>query len=434
MPATAIARVNRRVHREYCPERSYSVVGYVAADKAVLLEVGVADAGNQAVMLRSADNGRTWEPAGRWEEQDEPLEDNVAIRCSPPGAVFVDAQTGGAFRISLERAVPIEHDGQFRVLPQWRWGRSRISYSFDQGVSWSDPKPMVQKGASFDTEHPFEGVWWGKNACYFASPHIIQLSNGEILLMMMRVRLLPSGDVYNSVGITQWDALPLLGRWNSAGTELEWEAGQVVPTDYNWTMNGMCENAVAQLPDGRVVMVSRSQWPGNESRPSVKLFSVSDDQGRTWSRVEPLRYEDGQLVSSPASMPGLFYSAKTDRLYFIGNILPLELYHKKRYTDEEAKLLDLAENPPPALSGPRNVLQIAEMDTETLRVKRDTVTVIDKRARGEPPSMELSNFSSYEDRETGNIVLYIRRTPGGETGSGNGISNDVYRYDIELLA
>jgi len=110
------------------------------------------------------------------------------------------------------------------------------------------------------------------------------------------------------------------------------------------------------------------------------------------------------------------------------------LYYQKTYSPEEAKALDLYENPQGrTLSDPRNKLQIAELNPDTLRIKRDTITLIDERWPGEPAYVRLSNWAQYQDRETGNIVLYLTRNPGNEGWKpDDGISRDLFRYDIIL--
>jgi len=63
----------------------------------------------------------------------------------------------------------------------------------------------------------------------------------------------------------------------------------------------------------------------------------------------------------------------------------------------------------PVGNSPRYLLVIAEIDEARGWVKRQSMTIIDKREEGEPESLQLSNFGLYEDRETGEIVLTMAR-------------------------
>ena len=52
---------------------------------------------------------------------------------------------------------------------------------------------------------------------------------------------------------------------------------------------------------------------------------------------------------------------------------------------------------------------VAEVDTQTGLVIRDSVTAIDDRAPGESEQLTLSNFHALEDRETGEILVSLPR-------------------------
>jgi hypothetical protein len=434
--------VTRKVHREFDFDKGGPVeahVDYVSADKPILFEF----TRNAAVgeFFRSTDNGKSWSPAGAWPVRKEEIDENTDFNIVPSTSpVVVDPDNGVAFMIYMGIGVLKKFDQQFRDLPQWRMGRAYISYTYDEGVTWTEPKAIIQKGPEYDDVHWMKDVWFGKNGSWFEAPDIIKLSSGEFLMIMNVKRLLPSGDVYDSVHIPQFDAVSFLGRWNEAGTELEWEAGEAAPLDYNWSMNGICECAIAELADGRLLMISRAQWPGNESNPLVKLVCVSEDQGRTWSRVEPLRYDDGELVPVSAAWQSLHRSIRNGRIYLVANILPILLYPFKPYTDEEAELLTLYENPQPGLGTPRNPVLVGEIDPDTLRLKRDTLTVMEKLGPEEPVHTCLSNWRTYQDRETKKLMLIMVRHPGrddvdydpADRSQFPGVSRDVFCYEIEF--
>ena len=52
---------------------------------------------------------------------------------------------------------------------------------------------------------------------------------------------------------------------------------------------------------------------------------------------------------------------------------------------------------------------MAEVDTQTGLVIRDTVTAIDDRAPGESERLTLSNFHALEDRKSGDVLVTLPR-------------------------
>jgi len=101
------------------------------------------------------------------------------------------------------------------------------------------------------------------------------------------------------------------------------------------------------------------------------------------------RYDDGSTVWTPASVHRFFPSSKTGKSYVIANILPGPVYGQT----------------------PRYPLTIAEFDTNRLCVRRDTVQVIQGLPEGAPKSRRYTNFSMYEERGTGDLVLLMPEEP-----------------------
>ena len=58
---------------------------------------------------------------------------------------------------------------------------------------------------------------------------------------------------------------------------------------------------------------------------------------------------------------------------------------------------------------PRTPLVVAEVQEEPFAIRRDTITVIDQQAPGEPDRVQMSNFRYYQDREDGNLVVFVTR-------------------------
>jgi hypothetical protein len=73
---------------------------------------------------------------------------------------------------------------------------------------------------------------------------------------------------------------------------------------------------------------------------------------------------------------------------------------------------------------PRNRIQIAELDEDRLAIVRDSVTIIDQTPLESGTS--FSNFSFYEERETGKLVAVMPWWVKDADASHG------YRYDIEV--
>lgn len=208
-----------------------------------------------------------------------------------------------------------------------------------------------------------------------------------------------------------WQCALLMGTWSEDNT-LHWQLGNAVPYDFQTTSRGLCEGTVAELADGRLVMILRGSndaWP---EKPGYKWVSFSEDAGMNWSPAEPLKCEDGTLLESSATGSALFRSEKNGKLYWIGNLCR---------TGERANG-----------NWPRSPLYIAEVQEEPFCLIRSSITVIGERAPHEDQRVQHSNFKFYQDRETGDVVLYLTRF--GERGVENGkwLDADLYQYRMEI--
>lgn len=145
--------------------------------------------------------------------------------------------------------------------------------------------------------------------------------------------------------------------------------------------------------------------------PGRKWSSVSSDEGLTWSEITDLRYDTGEQFYSPATYARTIRSTVTGKLYCFLNIS----------TD------------PPVGNGPRYPLQVAEIDEESICLKKETVTIIDDRNPVlDSRHLQLSNFGLLEDRENQTMELYLTRI--GERGSGDKVWDaDTYRYIIRFF-
>jgi hypothetical protein len=395
-------------------------VGYVSRDHDILmLSLSVA---GESHLLRSEDNGGTWAQVERWVPE-EPLAEGLLLGRSLP-EFFVDPQTGWALRyFGTSQSKPGVIAWDYARAPGPRTRRIYTQISRDEGRTWSEPQQLIESGGEYDQTHWMAGVWYGKNGFGLdggvpvRSPEslIIAPGYGPKLVGEDIINPAIAPEYSNPDGNVEWTSACLLGLWREDGSGLDWTAGERVTLPRNYSCDGADEPSLAYLPDGRLLMILRARtYPHTgQELPSLHYVCTSSDDGRTWSPGEPLLYDDGSCAYSPSCLANVSRSRKNDRVYVITNLA----------------------DGPCVNCDPRTKLQIAEIDIATLTIKRDTVTIIEEQPPelGETPQTRFSNFRWFEDRRSGDLVLYL--TPGG-TGQGPApdweMIGQSYRYDIEL--
>ncbi len=267
----------------------------------------------------------------------------------------------------------------------------RYRVSNDAGRTWLFDEPVIQ--GEHTEEQPLDGVWKGKNGVYLGDlgcePTFT--SRNELLVPIQICPLGRDGRLANpGGGFTYHEAAVLIGTWD-AKNRFAWDISQRIVGNPARTTRGMIEPTIAELPDGRILMILRGSNERGKSHdlPSYKWQSVSSDGGRTWTTPVPWRYDTGELFYSPSSMSQLF-SHSSGRVFWIGNITP--------------------ENARGNL--PRYPLVIGEVNPVTLRLSNRSILELDTRKPGEG-RVDLSHFRALEDRDTGQIVLTVPRALDG---------------------
>jgi hypothetical protein len=288
------------------------------------------------------------------------------------------------------------------------------SVSDDAGRSFVVKEQIVQEGPEFDEAHPLPGVTVGRNCVMIGdlTCRPLTLSDGTVLQPVQSSPAGPDGDYVNpGGGYTYTDALVLRGRWKPDG-RLAWEASQRVAGDPERTTRGLIEPTLAELSDGRILMVMRGSNQGRPDLPGTKWFCLSRDGGRTWSAPAPWGFTDGEPFFSPSACSQLL-SHSSGKLLWLGNL----------------------SNRNPDGNSPRYPLVLGEVDRGTGRLIRGTVSVIDDRRPGECEKLTLSNFCAREDRENGDLLLHMTRffAVEAETGKTDWTA-DALLYRIGLDA
>jgi hypothetical protein len=276
----------------------------------------------------------------------------------------------------------------------------RYRVSADGGRTWLFDEPVIQAGLT--EKNPIDGVWRGKNGVYLGDCGSIPVvtRTGHILLPVQMAVLGEDGAPYNPVKAPSYtEVVVLRGSWKD-DAHLEWTASNHVKTSLEHSTRGMIEPTLAQFPDGRLLMVMRGSNVRKPELPAYKWYSISHDDGATWSEPKPWTYEEGTPFFSPSSM-SILIRHSTGRVFWSGNVPP-----------ENANGND-----------PRLPLVLGEVDAKTLLLKRDSVIELDTRhaedsARGEEllkdahAKLDLSHAWVREDRETNDLVISYPRAFG----------------------
>ncbi len=325
----------------------------------------------------SPDNGRTWD---EWRSESVATEtpDGMHRRIPAPG--FVDPQTDRLITIVLEGVLPSDDPLE---------GRSNyyLSYrvSTDGGRTNAIDERLVQRGRPQGC--PFEPVRIGKNCIMTGGGPYFRRRKGfaRMLFPIQMTVLGPDGEYYNPGGGYTWtEAAVLVGTWGE-NLRIDWRLSERVALDPSQSTRGAIEPTVAEMPDGRMLMVVRASNDEKPEMPCYKWCAISVNGGLHWGAPAPWTCDDGSHFYSPSSISQLIRHSG-GRVFWVGNIT--------------------AENPKGNL--PRYPLVIGEVDQKSLKLRRPVV-VIDDLQPNEDPSLQLSNFALHEDRETGEIVLHLSR-------------------------
>ena len=214
-------------------------------------------------------------------------------------------------------------------------------------------------------------------------------------------------DVLTDVG----EAALLIGEFGKDG-DIHWRITQSVPIEFQKSSRGLCEGTIAELSAGRLAMIlrgSNAAWP---ERPGYKWLSFSEDGGESWSEAVSLPCDDGGLIESSATGSAFLRSIKNGKLYWIGNLC----------IDGERANGNM----------PRSPLLISEVQEDPFALRRSTLAVIDRRAPHENPYVQHSNFKFYQDRATGDVVLYLTRYSERGYEDNAWMHSDLYQYRIRL--
>ena len=335
----------------------------------------------------SKDNGRSWSEPNLYESE-IPRPEGILRRST--SVALVDPRTD-RFLWFLNEGL---FDGDDPLQGMLRY-QLRYRVSSDGGRSWETDELMVQDGDEYNEAHPFPDVWIGRNSMMFGDHTCvpIALPDGTILVPTQVCPLGPDGLYHNpGGGFTYHDTAIISGTWRD--TSVAWRIAGVIKGDPTRSTRGAIEPTIARLGDGRILVVMRGSNDARPELPGHRWYSIGGGDLDSWSSARPWSYTDGEPFYSPSACSQLL-SHSSGRLLWIGNLL-----------DQN-----------PTGNGPRYPLVVAEVDSNSGLVVRDSVSTVDDRAPDESERLTLSNFHALEDRETGDVLVtlprYSARAPMG---------------------
>ncbi len=364
---------------------------------------GYGDSPTQPHRRISHDDGKTWSKL-------TPLPSILTIK---EKFSIIDWKFCGIYDPASKRHIDlsIHHLRDMRQGPPRRiYNHTLIRLSADGGRTFGPPEMLrYEKGKDLSPENLLDPAFLKNNTGY-PGQSIFRHSNGSLIIPVTNTKI-PALIEDKPVGRTVWPekggigGMCHVGRWNEKTEAYDWKAGKSVWLSRDLAFNGLLEADVAELRDGRVLIVWRVTKNGKDS-PAYKYFGVSSDGGLTFSKPEVFRYSDGSNFFSSSTFHRLFRSGKTGKLYWIGNILP-------KHTTIPGH--------------PRYPLNIAEVDEKTLGLIKETVTEIDTRHTGEGERLQLSNFWINESQKEKNLEIYLTRLNENPEEL---YTANVYRYTL----
>lgn len=350
-------------------------------------------------LRHSADNGKTWSISHPFQEA-KALGDREDLRYGNH-LLYLDEEHDLLVMAYWRKVYKEQAGGYVRdaVLAANATNRIYTQISRDGGISWEAPEQVIQEGDSFDELHWAEDVRVGYLSGMVAGcPHILKLSDGT-LLMPFQVQSDPDD-------LDVWKQGVFRGKWRADLSGIDWSLGEYVENPgRDQSKRGIYVGTLAELGDGRIMMVMRGfvgrTEDGSPAFPGeIKWKVISEDKGKTWSKPEVLTYSDGSPLWTSSSNSRLFRSAHSGKLYLIAHVREM-----------------------PLLGSPRRPLAIMEIAEDSAAVIKESVTILRDKAEGDTEGTRWEIRGIYEDRDTGNLVMYSQgfSKPG---------TIEVYRYEV----
>ncbi|WP_373513248.1 sialidase family protein [Persicitalea sp.] len=198
---------------------------------------------------------------------------------------------------TTEDKVVVENEGQMNVMSvsllRLRDGRLALFYA--RKNSRSDNIPYVR----YSTDEA--ETWTEPRPCITDQPGYYVMNNDRATQLKSRRIILPVS--LHKTPTTEWSNRGTLRCYYSDDAGVNWQGGQEVPNPDSVIIQ---EPGVVELKDGRLLMYMRANG-------GVQYFSYSQDQGKTWSQIEP------STIASPISPASMARIPMTNDLLLVWN-------------------------------------------------------------------------------------------------------------------
>lgn len=375
----------------------------------------------------SPDNGKTW---GEWTREkpftkekvgnDEISESSYLLDINVYNPIhnhYVTLIFQEIYLNGYEAATENYWDGKKGPIPH-----SYIDITVDDGKKLLRQPVKYEEGPDFSPDNYHTSGYLTRNEGLATG--ITILKNGDILFglwtpvnVCCQMAGLDLKQVFPSAYEQPNGLLVCRGTWDDCEEKYNLSFSHPIIMDDRQSSRGISEPVFAELDSGKILLVLRASnriyesWNPRISpyAPNFKYYSLSDDGGKTFAPPMPWHYDTREVIYSSATYSLLVRSEKNGKLYWLGNITPPE----KTYGNS-----------------PRYPLYIVEVDDTWGCAKKDTLTLIDTRHTDESENVQLSNFGIIQNRETGDLELYLTKY---EQFPGRHIRDcEVWKYTISL--
>ncbi len=328
---------------------------------------------------------------------------------------LLDEKSNRMISFKIRGVLPTDHPHE--GLKRWStW----YTVSEDGGRTNVIEEQVILEGDEFTADHPVEGVWAGKNSLMMGDRTELAIitkyqkdayENGIVLLPVQITPIGSDGSYYNpGGGYTYHYSAVIRGTTGNTG-HIQWQSiTDPIQNKPEESTRGAIEPTIIELKDGRILMVLRGSNGGTKDPeykiPSYRWYSISNDGAKTFSKPQPWTYPDGEKFFSPSACSQLMEHSN-GRYYWIGNI---------NKENSQANM-------------PRSPLYIGEVDPQSLLLKKETLCKIAEIEEGQSLEVTYSNFFAKEDRETGDVLVYMTAF---HAEPGNGFGADAYEYRIRI--
>lgn len=425
---SAICTINKEVYVQsprphVATTASLSYIGTGLRRQETRADVSSSDWSDNRRTRFSDDNGHTWSD---WETVylTAPEKEGFVQSGGPGqgGTGPLDPISGRLVKRVFQRIIRGDPREAMSVL--WKGDRRFADHGFyqlsaDNGKTWDSGHMLrYEEGSDFDPDDWGNPDFFRSNEMYIGG--ICVPSNGTVVISAtVPVPYRDEEDEKTPVVFPNTyregcvaGVMCFVGTWNESTGDYDWQTSNKIFLPRQVSTRGLVELDLSELSNGNLMLIMRGSNAGLDpvECPARKWMSLSRDGGLTWSRITDLRYDTGEQFYSPATFAKTLRSSVTGKLYCFLNITP-----------EPAKA-----------NGPRYPLVVAEVDEDGPSLKKDSVTIVDRRdPDSDSKHLQLTNFGLLEDREDNHVELYLTRL--GERGPAPDMwSADTYRYTINF--